>query len=140
MMIGEILKIIKYPDPRLLQICDPVEIWTKELNKSANKMYDLILAHKGAGLAAPQVGINKRFFIDRYGVYINPEIVSFDTLTESTEGCLSIPGVIKTISRYANIEMKYYDTKMNLQRIHVSNFRAFVFQHEIDHLSGILIL
>ncbi len=98
------------------------------------EMFGLMLMHNGAGLAAPQVGISKRFFITHWGeVFVNPR-ASFETSLSnsvySTEGCLSIPG------------KQFRIVRSNLLWVDGKEYRgeqAFVIQHEMDHLNGVLI-
>ena len=101
-------------------------------------MYDA----PGVGLAAPQVGVQQRFFVydhdDDPGVIINPVIVETRGESEFTEGCLSIPGLNFEIVRPAEIHVKGFDLDGNEIDLDLDDFAARVFQHEIDHLDGIL--
>jgi len=101
-------------------------------------MYDA----PGVGLAAPQIGVQKRFFVfdhdDEPGVIINPVIVESRGEAEFTEGCLSIPGLHFEIIRPAEIHVKGYDLDGKEIDLELDDFAARVFQHEIDHLEGIL--
>ncbi|MEI7622126.1 MAG: peptide deformylase [Actinomycetes bacterium] len=101
-------------------------------------MYDA----PGVGLAAPQIGVQKRFFVfdhdDNPGVIINPVIVETRGEAEFSEGCLSIPGLHFDIVRPAEIHVKGYDLDGNEVDLELDDFAARVFQHEIDHLEGIL--
>jgi peptide deformylase len=125
------LKLITDPtDPRLRATNKPVEaldIYTLE------EMFFIQLFSNGSGLAAPQVGINERFFTTHWGeVFVNPEIEQrFGPEQPSVEGCLSIPGKQFVVQRYPTIALRdgrlYRDAK------------AIVIQHELDHLNGILI-
>lgn len=101
----------------------------------------------GVGIAAPQVGIPYRMVaVQRFdkegqpfGFYINPEIISYSEETvNSPEGCLSVPGKNGTVKRSASIEISYMDKDFNPVTERVEGFTAIVFQHEIDHLNGIL--
>jgi peptide deformylase len=103
--------------------------------------------HKGVGIAAPQVGINRRLILvqrfDKVGnpfeLIFNPEIITFsDSLHSRIEGCLSIPIIRDTVIRPWMIEIKYQDRQGKLIHEKVEGFTARIFQHEIDHLNGIL--
>lgn len=94
------------------------------------------------GMAANMIGVKKRVIIVNMGminvVMYNPVIVGKDTPYETEEGCLSLPGVRKTI-RFQNIEVEYLDAGWKKHRQKYSGWTAQIIQHEIDHLSGILI-
>jgi peptide deformylase len=100
-----------------------------------------------AGIAAPQVGENKRvFFIlnndtNTWQEYINPEIKPLDFSKISTkEGCLSVPNREEDILRYRKIEVKYQDKEGEWKKEKLSDYNAVVIQHELDHLDGILFI
>ncbi len=96
-------------------------------------MFNFMVEHKGLGLAAPQVGIDARLFVTRWGeVYINPRIVEVSIPCTVWEGCLSLPGVERGISRYNKIVLADGRT--------YTEGRAVVIQHELNHLDGILII
>ena len=94
------------------------------------------------GMAANMIGVKKRIIIVNMGflniVMYNPVIVKKDTPYETEEGCLSLDGVRKTI-RYQNIEVEYLDSSWKKHRQQYSGWTAQIIQHEIDHLSGIII-
>src|SRR5688500_18874757 len=96
----EELKIIEWPDPRLKAVSKPVEAFDEKLRSLAGRMFELMRADKGVGLAAPQVGVNIRMFVmnptgnpedDR--VYVNPELHEPAGEEEGEEGCLSLPDI-----------------------------------------------
>ena len=98
----------------------------------------------GKGLAAPQVGLNKRMFILRFGnsieVFINPEIIKAGSNKITIgEGCLSVPGTYYNVTRPRKIGVKYLNERMLPQRAKFHDFDAVAFQHELDHLDGVLI-
>jgi peptide deformylase len=121
----------------------------KDLLESANGMLKLMLEKEGVGIAAPQVGINKRFFIAFVEIeegklypqlFINPVITNkSEKMNEGSEGCLSIPDCSGMVSRHEYITVKYYDiaTDKTIQK-EFTGFSATVIQHEYDHLEGIL--
>ena len=94
------------------------------------------------GMAANMIGIKKQIIIVNIGfmnlVMYNPVIVKKGTPYETEEGCLSLDGVRKT-TRYQNIEVEYFDNAWKKQKLKLSGWSAQIFQHEIDHLSGIII-
>lgn len=108
----------------------------------ADTMYDA----GGVGLAAPQIGILKRVIVidtreeDGPGLIemINPEILEAKGSQTGPEGCLSIPGINGEVERRSYVKVKGLDRNGNEQIIEAENFLATVFQHEIDHLEGIL--
>ncbi|MDR1334818.1 MAG: peptide deformylase [Holosporaceae bacterium] len=134
-----------YPDPVLRQTAEDVIIGDIEarriLDEMANKMYEW----RGAGLAAPQVGISKKMVVidvmDPKVLYqmINPTIVHrSENMVDSSEGCLSVPLVTAKVSRYANVFVEYYDCSYKKCTIDASGLLSICLQHEIDHLYGIL--
>lgn len=94
------------------------------------------------GMAANMIGVRKQIIIVDMGftslIMFNPVIIKKDNPYETEEGCLSLDGVRKTI-RYRNIEVEYLDAGWKKQRIKLSGWSAQICQHEIDHLSGIII-
>ena len=145
-----ILHILKWPDPRLAQTCEPIADITSEIETLIQDMLDTMYDAPGRGLAAPQVGVMKRIFVMDAGwkegksdpiVCINPMLqeVSGERVTQS-EGCLSIPGVSTDISRPAQVQMVW--TGVNGGRFVQSfdGFAAACVQHELDHLDGVVVL
>ncbi|MBK9290328.1 MAG: peptide deformylase [Bacteroidetes bacterium] len=103
--------------------------------------------HKGVGIAAPQVGINRQLIIVQrhdkedkpFEVYLNPEILAFsDSLHVRAEGCLSIPGKRDLVQRPWGIRLRYQQLNGQWLEEYVEGFTARIFQHEIDHLNGVL--
>lgn len=143
----EDLKIIVYPDPRLLQKSKPVEVFDESLKALASRMFELMREHRGVGLAAPQVGINIRLFVmnptgkpedDR--VYVNPILSDPADDEEGEEGCLSLPGINARILRSLTLKMKAQDLEGRTFEQLESGYVARIWQHETDHLNGTLIL
>ena len=117
-----------------------------EFRKFLDDMVETMYKTDGIGLAAPQIGVNKRIFVcdDGTGVVrkvINPVIVP---LTEETqdyeEGCLSVPGIFKKVSRPKKISVKYLNENGEEIEEVAENFLAIVMQHEYDHLNGVLFI
>lgn len=106
-------------------------------------MMDIMIANGGIGLAAPQVGRNIQMFImgDRQRPYvcINPSVLEWSEETDvDSEGCLSFPGIYLPIRRSASVKVAYYDLSGRLTETNLNGIMARCFQHELDHLNGIL--
>jgi peptide deformylase len=123
----------------------PAELWDwdkdGEVAELAHDMLKVMFENYGIGLAAPQIGINKRIFVmgnpQLSYICVNPEIIEGQGDIKDQEGCLSFPGLYLHVNRYETIKVKYYDI---LGKEHVKEFKdiqARVFQHEFDHLNGI---
>ena len=113
------------------------------LNNLVKSMIKLMSENKGCGLAAPQVGINKRLFVvvldrERVEVFINPKILEYSEETEvNTEGCLSVPELCGDVERSTKIKIKYSNGHNTVIKEYEGH-NARIIQHEYDHLSGIL--
>lgn len=136
-------EILTWPDPRLAQVCAPVEVIDADL---ITEMFETMYDAPGRGLAAPQIGVLQRVFVMDVGwktgemepmACINPEIVSCsEARVTGEEGCLSLPGVSVEVERFAEIELRYTDlTGERLTRL-LAGFAAICAQHELDHLDG----
>ena len=146
--------ILKMGDQRLLRIARPVERFgTPELRALVADMFETMHAAKGAGLAAPQIGVDLQLVIfgfsrnDRYPdappvpetVLLNPVIEAIDdTLEEGWEGCLSVPGMRGVVPRLARIRYRGVDLEGRPIEREAEGFHARVVQHECDHLAGTL--
>ncbi len=145
-------EILKMGDPRLLRIAPPVtEFGTPELQALVEDMFDTMHAADGAGLAAPQIGVDLALVIFgfkrnvRYPdappvpetVLLNPRIVALDdTLEDGWEGCLSVPGLRGVVPRFARIRYSGFDLEGRPVEREADGFHARVVQHECDHLIG----
>jgi peptide deformylase len=143
----EKLQIVRYPDPRLRRLSTPVEHFDASLRDVVAQMFELMRGAKGVGLAAPQVGINQRLFVmnatgkpedDR--VYVNPVVSAPDGEEEEEEGCLSLPEINLRVWRSRTLHMKAQDLDGNPFEQTETGYLARIWQHEIDHLDGILLL
>jgi peptide deformylase len=141
------LKIINYPDPRLKKRSVEVTAFDDRLRALAARMFELMRAEKGVGLAAPQVGENIRLFVmnatgepgdDR--VYVNPILSDPDGEEEAEEGCLSLPEIRADILRSKSMRIDAQDLEGKPFQEVRDGFVARVWQHETDHLNGTLIL
>ena len=150
-MIREVLRM---GDPRLLRLAEPVSAFdTPELHALIADLFDTMHALNGAGLAAPQIGVNLRVVIFGFGssarypdaesvpqtVLINP-VIDFisDELEDGWEGCLSVPGLRGVVPRHRRLRYQGFDQYGKLVDRTVGDFHARVVQHECDHLDGIL--
>lgn len=141
------LRIIHYPDPRLRKMCKPVESFDASLPQLAERMFELMRADEGIGLAAPQVGLAIRLFVCNITgepkddlVVINPRLSDFGDSDQSEEGCLSIPDVRGTFLRYMSCKLSAQDISGKTFEMVGSDLSARCWQHECDHLDGKLIL
>ena len=132
------INLVKYPNEVLLQQCKEVDLNIIDISKYIDGMIDLMKVHKGIGLAAPQIGLNYRFFMMETDMYINPVILeeSKDIVID-IEGCLSFPGLSMRVKRAKKVIVEYTDIKGNRQEGKFVNYMARCFQHELDHLDGI---
>ena len=149
-----IREILKMGDPRLLRVAPPVTTFdTPELHALVADMFDTMAAANGAGLAAPQIGVDLQLVIfgfDRNARYpeapavpktvlLNPVITPLDAAMEDGwEGCLSVPGLRGLVPRYEHIRYRGLAPDGSAVERTVSGFHARVVQHECDHLDGIL--
>ena len=146
--------VLKMGDPRLLAVSEPVAAFgTPELEQLLADMRDTMQHLNGAGLAAPQIGVNARVVIFGveanprypdaepvpYTVLINPELTPLgEEIEEGWEGCLSVPGMRGLVPRYRHLRYTGVDPQGRPIDRTVSDFHARVVQHEVDHLDGIL--
>ena len=142
-----LLEIKNCLDPVLRKLCRPIENIDGELITLAENMVETTLAAPGVGLAANQVGLPWRLFVVNIGVetdknnlvtMVNPEITSMEGSELGEEGCLSIPDVISEVNRASQVEIKGYDLDGNEVRYEAHGYLARAFQHEMDHLNGVL--
>lgn len=147
-------EILKMGDPRLLRKAEPVERFCSlELDALIEDMFDTMHAANGAGLAAPQIGVDLQVVIfgfkqnQRYPdapavpetVLINPVLQPLtDETEEDWEGCLSVPGLRGIVPRWKQLRYEGLDQHGNIISRDVDGFHARVVQHECDHLAGIL--
>lgn len=146
--------ILKMGDARLLRVAESVrEFDTPQLHRLIDDMFETMHDAGGAGLAAPQIGVNLRLVIfgfDKVARYpdappvpptvlINPVIMPLDTsMEEGWEGCLSVPGLRGVVPRHARLRYTGFDAKGAPIDRTVDGFHARAVQHECDHLDGIL--
>ena len=145
-------EILKMGDPRLLRIASAIEVFdTPELHALVADMFDTMHAANGAGLAAPQIGVDLQLVIfgfeknERYPdappvpqtVLLNPVIEPLDaSVEEGWEGCLSVPGLRGVVPRFARIRYRGFDVRGRPIEREAEGFHSRVVQHECDHLIG----
>jgi len=133
-----------FGDPILKRVAEDIEEIDGDLVKTCDRMLQTMYGAPGIGLAAPQVGISKRFFVYDYGdgpkVLINPEIKESQGEWEYEEGCLSVPGLSWNIVRPKVIHLVGFDLDGNELSIEADELESRLFQHEMDHLDGRLLL
>ena len=144
-----ILTIVKYPDPVLARPGEPVTEFNAELRKLVADMFETMYAGQGIGLAAPQVGVSKRFLVIDLSVgkepkdklvLINPEIIFSEGKVYEEEGCLSFPEIREKVTRHAKVRIRAQDEKGKWFEMDGDELLARAFQHEIDHLDGVLFI
>jgi peptide deformylase len=152
----ELLEIAKLGNPILRQVAQPVsDVTDATFQALIDSLIETAISANGVGIAAPQVSQSYRLFIvasrpnPRYPdaplmeptATIEPKIVSHsDEIVKGWEGCLSVPGIRGLVPRYRAIAVEYRDRCGNLQRQELTDFVARIFQHELDHLNGIVFL
>ena len=139
------MKILKYPNPLLRAKAKIVEKITPQILELAKKMIKTVEKNQGAGLSANQIGKLKRLIIylnkDKYKVLINPKIIrKSKEKIEAEEGCLSFPNLFGKVMRYKKIKVIGKNQFGKRVFITATNLLAVIFQHEIDHLDGVVFI
>ena len=144
-----ILDSLIYPDPRLREVADPVERVDDEVRSLVEDMAETMYDAPGVGLAATQVGVNKRVFIidiadedepSNLQVFINPEILLREGTQSWKEGCLSFPDVSEEIKRAERVKVRALDVNGAEFELEADGLLAVAIQHENDHLDGVLMV
>jgi len=141
------LRMVLYPDPVLTVPGAPVTVFDDQLRSLAARMFELMREAKGVGLAAPQAGESIRLFVCNASgepghdlVFVNPRFTELVGADEREEGCLSIPGVTVTLRRATRVVMQALDLSGEPVRAEGTELMARIWQHEVDHLDGRLII
>jgi len=139
------LKIVKYPDLILKKSSEEVRHDDKSLRSLIPHMVETMKKNQGIGLAAPQIGISKKVIIVTEGeeahAFLNPRIVKQSKEKErDEEGCLSLPGLFMKVSRAKQVEVAAQTIDGAKVRVKARGLGARIFQHEIDHIEGKLII
>jgi len=144
-----ILTIVKYPEPVLEQPGEPVTEFNDELRKLVADMFETMYASQGIGLAAPQVGVSKRLTVVDLSqgkdpaqklVLVNPEVILTEGRQYEEEGCLSFPEIREKVVRAAKVRIRAQDEEGKWFEMDGEELLARAFQHEIDHLDGVLFI
>jgi len=138
------LEVLRYPNSVLRKKCEPIETIDDEVVRLARDMLETMYEDKGIGLAAPQVGVSRRLIVLDIGdgplALINPEITAAEGSDTMEEGCLCLPGINVEVERSARVRVTGLDTSGKPIDIDADDLLARALQHEIDHLSGTLII
>ena len=144
------MNIVQYPHPALRHKAEPVKSITKELHIQVGTMLELMYANEGLGLAAPQIAVANRVLVMNFSgdpedksqeyVAINPVILDEKGTVEDREGCLSFPGLFSKVRRARGVKVQAYNLKGELYEMTALDLPARVWQHEIDHLDGVLFI
>ncbi len=136
--------IVKNPDPVLREKAKPVPKVTPNIQKLLKDMADTMYDAPGVGLAAPQIGISKRVIVidvgDENGLIemVNPEIIEAEGKQFGPEGCLSIPGLLGDVLRKERVKVRGLNRDGEEIVVEGTGLLSRAFQHEIDHLNGVL--
>ena len=138
------LDVVTLGNEVLREKAKPVETFDQALEDTVRQMFVLMREKKGVGLAAPQIGISRRFFVteavdDRPRVFVNPEIIETSQETvNGEEGCLSLPGVWANVARPYSVKVQAQDTTGKIFHLNAEGWLARIILHENDHLNGLL--
>ncbi len=144
-----ILKIVKYPEPVLSQPGEPVTEFDDELRRFVADMFETMYSAQGIGLAAPQVAVSKRITVIDLSmgkdpaeklVLINPEVIQREGKQYEEEGCLSFPDIREKVQRAATVRIRAQNERGKWFEMDGEELLSRAFQHEIDHLDGVLFL
>jgi peptide deformylase len=148
--------IVMLPDPVLRRKARAVTTFDKKLQTLVDDMVETMREAPGVGLAAPQVGISERLLVVEYyenekaeeaegeakkkvWVLVNPEIVkASEEKVMGVEGCLSVPNLVGEVERHESVQIKALNRRGQAMRVKASGWLARIFQHEIDHLNGVV--
>ncbi|MBN9461331.1 MAG: peptide deformylase [Burkholderiales bacterium] len=139
-----VLNILRYPDPRLHRVAEPVQVVDERIRQLVRDMAETMYEAPGIGLAATQVDVHLRVIVldvsesrDALRVFINPEIVASSEDTKVyEEGCLSVPGIYDEVERPDRVTVRALDEHGQPFTLEADGLLAVCVQHEIDHLNG----
>jgi peptide deformylase len=144
------MKIVQYPHPALRHPAKPLTSVDKQLHLHVGKMFELMYDAKGVGLAATQVALPFQLLVmnlnpeektpENEEVFINPTIVERKGIVDDEEGCLSFPDLYQKVKRSKMVKVKAYNLKCEPVEIVAHDLAARAWQHEIDHLNGVLFI
>lgn len=145
----KIHEIVKYPDPVLAKRGESVTVFDEDLKTLVEEMFESMYEAHGIGLAAPQIGLSKRLTVidisfkkdpEAKLVLINPEIIEREGKQFEEEGCLSLPEIREKVSRAAKVKVRAQNAEGEWFEVEGEELLARAFQHEIDHLDGVLFI
>jgi peptide deformylase len=141
--------IVKFPDPILQRPAEPVTVFDQDLRQLVDDMFESMYIAHGIGLAGPQIGIPKRLTVldlsfqktpeDKIAL-INPQVLTREGKVIEEEGCLSLPDIREKVARAAKVKIRAQDLEGKWFEREADDLLARAFQHEIDHLDGILFI
>ena len=140
-----LLPILRFPDPRLKKVAQPVTKVDASIRKLAADMAETMYEAPGIGLAATQVDVHKRVVVidisedkNDLRVFINPELSQCVGAQTGEEGCLSVPGIYDKVERAELVTVSYLDLDGKPQTLRAEGLLAVCLQHELDHLNGLV--
>jgi peptide deformylase len=138
-----LLPILRFPDPRLKKVAQPVKNVDDEIRRLVRDMAETMYEAPGIGLAATQVDVHKRVIVidvsetkSQLLALINPALIEADGVQVCEEGCLSVPGIYDKVERAEHVVVRYLDLEGKAQTISAEGLLAVCLQHEMDHLQG----
>ncbi len=139
-----LLKILRFPDPRLATVAQPVRTVDARIRTLVRDMAETMYAAPGIGLAATQVDVHEQVVVldlsetkDQLQVFINPHIVAQSVETEMCEeGCLSVPGIYDQVERSVRVTVEALNLEGKKFKLEADDMLAVCLQHELDHLNG----
>jgi peptide deformylase len=144
------MKIVQYPHPSLRHAGKPLTSIDKKLRIQVGEMFELTYQARGLGLAATQVALPYQLLVmnltadanqkEKEEVYLNPVIIERKGVIEDEEGCLSFPDLFQKVRRAKSVTVRAYNLKGEAVEIVASDLAARAWQHEIDHLNGVLFI
>ena len=136
--------IIRFPNPLLRAVAEPIQLFDNELSSLADDLVDTMHAAPGIGITGPHIGILKRLVVIQLpsaakpGIYVNPSVIQASPeMIRHAEGSVSMPGVTEEIERHARVRVRYQDLDGNERFEDADGLLAVCHQHEIDQLDGI---
>jgi peptide deformylase len=148
-------EVLVYPDPRLKQICEPIDVFDDTVTQLLTDLVDTMVdAGHSVGIAAPQIGDLRRAAVvdvsasklgkkqDNHGLLqlVNPQIIERQGSHSVREGCMSVPDYTGNVTRAEEIVVQFIDENGQRRVIRAAGFEAVAIQHELDHLDGFLFL
>jgi peptide deformylase len=144
------MELVYYPDPRLREVSKKIAVVDGALLEAVPQMFEIMYRARGIGLAGPQAGLGRRIVVanltgdpklkESEQVFINPEILGKAGDLREEEGCLSLPGMAAQVPRAEKVLVRYRDLEGKSVEREAELLESRLFQHEIDHLDGILII